>query len=207
MSIIGNIGPDTVSRLARAAERRCAEADWLVEGKHYLAALYFYGYVAEIVLGNAYFRMLGYSAKDPILREDLKRALVPAASRSQMSDRSHPVDGWKFPKALRLIMPVIRPAAREQPLATVREHLADLLVKELLGERSRMGPVIFELPTDQPDQVDVIVVWEAWKSLPTEVRSEVVRDAYNRFARVLESSIIRLIPANHRNRLYQPQLR
>jgi hypothetical protein len=94
MSIIDKIGPDSVSRLARAAERRCAEADWLADGKHHLAALYFYGYVAEIVLGNAYFRMLGYNAKDPILREDLKRALVPAVSRSLMSDRSHPVDGW-----------------------------------------------------------------------------------------------------------------
>jgi len=98
-------------------------------------------------------------------------------------------------------MPVIRPAGREQPLATVREHLADLLVKELMGERSRMGPVIFELPTDQPDQVDVIVVWEAWKSLPTEARSEVVRDAYERFARVLESSIHQIDPSKPREPL------
>jgi len=98
-------------------------------------------------------------------------------------------------------MPVIRPAGREQPLATVREHLADLLVKELMGERSRMGPVIFELPTDQPDQVDVIVIWEAWKSLPTEARSEVVRDAYDRFARVLESSIHQIDPSKPREPL------
>jgi len=86
-------------------------------------------------------------------------------------------------------MPVIRPAGRKQPIATVRDHLTDLLVKELMGERSRMGPVIFELPTDQANRVDVIVVWEAWKSLPPEARSEVVRDAYQRFARVLESSL------------------
>jgi len=98
-------------------------------------------------------------------------------------------------------MPVIRPTGREQPLATVREHLADLLVKELMGERSRMGPVIFELPTDQPDQVDVIAVWEAWKSLPTEARSEVVRDAYDRFARVLESSIHQIDPSKPREPL------
>ena len=86
-------------------------------------------------------------------------------------------------------MPVIRPAGRKQPLATVRDHLADQLLEELMGERSRMGPVIFELPTDQANQVDVIVVWEAWKSLPTEARSQVVRVAYQRFAKVLESSI------------------
>ena len=92
-------------------------------------------------------------------------------------------------------MPVIRPAGRAEPIATVRDHLADQLVKELMGERSRMGPVIFELPTDQANQVDVIVVWEAWKSLPIEARSEVVRDAYDRFARVLESSIHQIDPS------------
>ena len=94
MSIIGKIGPDTVSRLERAAERRCAEADWLAEGKHHLAALYFYGYVAEIVLGLAYFRMIGYNAKDPILRDALDKALKLTRSRSLMSDKAHPVDGW-----------------------------------------------------------------------------------------------------------------
>ena len=61
--------------------------------------------------------------------------------------------------------------------------------------------VIFKLPTDQPDQVDVIVVWEAWKSLPTEARSEVVRDAYDRFARVLESSIHQIDPSKPREPL------
>jgi len=94
MSIIGKIGPDTVSRLERAAERRCAEADWLSEGKHHLAALYFYGYVAEIVLGLTYFRMIGYNAKEPILRDALNKTLKLTRSRSLMSDKAHPVDGW-----------------------------------------------------------------------------------------------------------------
>jgi hypothetical protein len=94
MSIIGKIGPDTVSRLERAAERRCAEADWLFEGKHHLAALYFYGYVAEIVLGLTYFTMIGYNAKEPILRDALNKTLKLTRSRSLMSDKAHPVDGW-----------------------------------------------------------------------------------------------------------------
>jgi hypothetical protein len=98
-------------------------------------------------------------------------------------------------------MPVIRPAGRKQPIATVRDNLTDLLVKELMGERSRMGPVIFELPTDQANQVDVIVVWEAWKSLPLEARSQVVRDAYQRFARVLESSLHQIDPNKPRDLL------
>jgi hypothetical protein len=92
-------------------------------------------------------------------------------------------------------MPVIRPAGRKQPIATVRDHLADLLVKELMGERSRLGPVIFELPTDRRDQVDVIVMWEAWKSLPQEIRSDTVREAYRRFAAVIESSVHRIDPS------------
>lgn len=86
-------------------------------------------------------------------------------------------------------MPVIRPTGRGEPLATVRDHLADLLVKELLGERTRLGPVVFELPTEQQDSVDVIVVWEAWKSLPVNARSAVVRDAYSRFKKTLEASV------------------
>ncbi len=98
-------------------------------------------------------------------------------------------------------MPVIRPAGRGEPLATVRDHLADLLVKELLGERSRMGPVIFELPTEQPDSVDVIVVWEAWKSLPVNARSAVIRDAYSRFKKTLEASVHYIDPEKPREQL------
>jgi hypothetical protein len=86
-------------------------------------------------------------------------------------------------------MPVIRPAGRTEPLASVRDHLADLLVKELMGERTRGGPVIFELPSEQINKVHVIVCWEEWKNLPIEARKAVVRDAYARFARVLETSI------------------
>ncbi len=94
MSIIGKIGPDTVSRLERAAEKRFAEADWLAEGKHHLAAIYLYGYVAEIVLGSTYFKMKGYNATDPIPREVLDKTLKLARLRSSMSDKAHPVDGW-----------------------------------------------------------------------------------------------------------------
>lgn len=94
MSIIRTIGPDSVSRLEKAAERRCAEADCLDRAGHRLGALYFYGYAIEIAIGIAYFKMIGFGSMDPILPKDLKRALVPAASHSLMSDKSHPIDGW-----------------------------------------------------------------------------------------------------------------
>ncbi len=93
MSIIQHVGPDTISRLESDSKRRCAEADWLVEGKHYLAALYFYGYVAEITLGAAYFRLKGWKTNESISEADLKGALNRARPPSLMSDKSHPVDG------------------------------------------------------------------------------------------------------------------
>ena len=86
-------------------------------------------------------------------------------------------------------MPVIRPASRKGPIATLGEQLTDLMIKELTGERTRMGPVIFELPTGQLNRIDVIVIWETWKTLPTEERSNIVRNAYTRFTKMLESSI------------------
>lgn len=54
----------------------------------------FIGYAAEIVLGTAYFKMTGYNATEPILRDALDKALKLARSRSQMLDKTHPVDGW-----------------------------------------------------------------------------------------------------------------
>jgi len=154
MSIIGKIGPDSVSRLARAAERRCAEADWLAEGGHHLAALYFYGYVAEIVLGNAYFKMLGYNANDPILRGDLKRALVPAGSRSLMSDKSHPIDGW----ALLLIEERARlyPPAYEKRLERKLKDCS-LLIRENWSPKLRYRAI--EIGADQVTPVRMSAHW------------------------------------------------
>ena len=154
MSIISKVGPDSVSRLERAAERRCAEADWLAEGRHHLAALYFYGYVAEIVLGNAYFKMLGYNAKDPILREDLKRALVPAGSRSLMSDKSHPVDGW----ALLLIEERARlfPPAYEKRLERKLKDCS-LLIRENWSPKLRYRAI--EIGADQVTPVRESAHW------------------------------------------------
>ena len=85
-------------------------------------------------------------------------------------------------------MPVIRPANRTEPFVKIRESLSDQLFKELMGERSRSGPVIFEIPTDEPSKIDVLVFWEAWKALPSQDRSFAVRAAYARFALELKTS-------------------
>jgi hypothetical protein len=76
-------------------------------------------------------------------------------------------------------MPVIRltPTAsafrREQ-----RQALLDQLSRELAGQATEKGPVVFEIPLDQIDKMDVLVVWEAWKDVPSEIRSDVILEAY-----------------------------
>jgi HEPN domain-containing protein len=93
MSLIKKIGPDTISRLERAASRRLTEAEWLAEGKHYLAAIYLAGYAAEMVIGAAYFRVLGYGSTEPINDKQLGRVLQVARLLSHAEDKSHPLDG------------------------------------------------------------------------------------------------------------------
>jgi len=93
MTLIKRLGPDTISRLERAAPRRFSEAEWLHEGKYSLAAIYFYGYTIEIVLGAAYFRVLGSGRTEPISINRLGRVLHAARLLSRFEDKSHPVDG------------------------------------------------------------------------------------------------------------------
>ena len=92
-------------------------------------------------------------------------------------------------------MPVIRPANRKCPMATLAEQLTDVIVAELTGERRRLGPVIFEQPTGELNRIKVIVVWEAWKPLLFEERASVIRAAYARFTKTLENSIHPIDPS------------
>ena len=76
-------------------------------------------------------------------------------------------------------MPVIRltptaPAFRLEQC----QALLDQLSRELAGQATENGPVVFEIPLDQTDKMDVLVVWEAWKDVPSEIRSDVILEAY-----------------------------
>src|SRR5258708_6114409 len=76
-------------------------------------------------------------------------------------------------------MPVIRltpvaPAFRREQ----RQTLLDQLSREIAGPPTETGPVVYEIPLDQSDKMDVLVVWEAWKDVPSEVRSNVILEAY-----------------------------
>ncbi len=77
-------------------------------------------------------------------------------------------------------MPVIRltstaPVFRREQ----RQALLDLLSKELAGQATEKGPVVFEIPLDHSDKMEVLVVWEAWKDVPSEVRGNVILEACN----------------------------
>ena len=76
-------------------------------------------------------------------------------------------------------MPVIRGRAQVSIItADQRRTVAESLARELTGEQTEGGPVIFEIPFEQRDQVDVLVVWEAWKPFNSTDRSNMILEAY-----------------------------
>lgn len=93
------IAPDTIASLERAAQQRFATAE-LLRTKRRLAALYFYGYSAEICLSAAVFRRKGFPPQRSIdratLRELMKQARETRTASGEflMSSDSHPLVGW-----------------------------------------------------------------------------------------------------------------
>jgi hypothetical protein len=76
-------------------------------------------------------------------------------------------------------MPVIRGQARVSAnTAEQRQKVAQQLAEELAGEHTPSGPVIFEIPFEQQDRIDVLVVWDAWNPFTTTDRSNMILDAY-----------------------------
>jgi hypothetical protein len=76
-------------------------------------------------------------------------------------------------------MPVIRGRSKANALTPERrEQLREQLTGELSGQRIPGGPLIFEIPLEQSDKMDVIVVWNEFEGLWAEDRSQVILDAY-----------------------------
>ena len=67
-------------------------------------------------------------------------------------------------------MPVIRASKYPDPIATARASIVNIILKELLGEGNYDGPVIFEVPTPEPNRVNPLVVWEGWRGVPPRER-------------------------------------
>jgi hypothetical protein len=75
-------------------------------------------------------------------------------------------------------MPVIRGSTKIKPLTPQRRAA---LVARLTAERQQPtqdGPVLFEIPLEQSDRFDVMVVWQEWESVTSEDRSAIIREVY-----------------------------
>jgi len=80
-------------------------------------------------------------------------------------------------------MPVIRGQAQVSTItAEQRQEVAQQLARELAGERTPGGPVIFEIPIGPQLVIDVLVVWDAWEPFSSTDRSGMILEAYKPFA-------------------------
>jgi hypothetical protein len=83
-------------------------------------------------------------------------------------------------------MPVIRGRSNLTKLPDDRKaSLLNRLVAERQGEPAPDGPVIFEIPLDEPRKLDVMVVWDEWEGVRSEDRTELIREAYTDKADIL----------------------
>lgn len=76
-------------------------------------------------------------------------------------------------------MPVIRGRPTTRALTPERRaNLKERLVRELSGQSTPGGPLVFEVPLEQSDRFDVIVVWNEFAGARVEDRDRVILEAY-----------------------------
>lgn len=78
--LAAQIGDDSVLKLEKASSERFVDAECLANRGGKLAAIYLYGYVIEMRIKAAYFRMEGHAGNQPITRQD--RSIAEAHARS-----------------------------------------------------------------------------------------------------------------------------
>jgi hypothetical protein len=76
-------------------------------------------------------------------------------------------------------MPVIRGETSENAVSDIqRRAVAEQLTREISGEVTPNGPVVFEIPLHHSGKMDVLVVWDAWLPFDSEDRSDIILQAY-----------------------------
>jgi hypothetical protein len=76
-------------------------------------------------------------------------------------------------------MPVIRGQTQAAVVtAEQRQQVREQLAKELAGERTARGPVIFEIPLDKSERIDILAVWDSWEPFTSPDRSNIILDVY-----------------------------
>jgi hypothetical protein len=77
-------------------------------------------------------------------------------------------------------MPVIRGRfTAHAPTPERRAHLKEQLVGELSGQATPRGPLIFEIPLEESDRFDVIVIWDEFEGVPIEDRDQLIFEGYH----------------------------
>jgi hypothetical protein len=93
LPLADQLGFDSIFRFERSAPMRLEEGD-LLSKEHRLAAIYLYGYAAEMILKAAYFRNLRHNPLAEIERAFLSRAMAAAKLRGMMNGGLHDIAGW-----------------------------------------------------------------------------------------------------------------
>ncbi len=76
-------------------------------------------------------------------------------------------------------MPIIRSHAKAAVASPeLKAAIQEQLIKELSGEFTPDGPVIFEIPFDGRGRIDVLVIWDAWEDVDFSDRSDIILYAY-----------------------------
>lgn len=76
-------------------------------------------------------------------------------------------------------MPVIRADSTMRAVPTVlRKALLEQLANERAGKPQPNGPLIFEIPLEQSDKIDVLAVWQAFSSLRAEDCTGLIMEVY-----------------------------
>ena len=76
--LVARCQPDSIDEFRASAQQRWTDAVRLIQVDRGTAAIYFSGYVVEMLLKAAYFELIGYQFRQPIRLPDLNAAKVSA---------------------------------------------------------------------------------------------------------------------------------
>jgi hypothetical protein len=75
-------------------------------------------------------------------------------------------------------MPVFRVPAPAMP-AALHQSLLERLKRERRQPSPSGEPLIFEIPVEEPDRIDVLVVWQEWDHVPSLERTKIILEAFD----------------------------
>jgi hypothetical protein len=95
--LLKRCAPDSVGEFRVAARQRFQEGLVLAASDRHTAAIYLWGYAAEMTLKSAYFAAIGFSETQPITIADLRGAAASAPSMGVVwpgPNRFHDLRAW-----------------------------------------------------------------------------------------------------------------